>query len=251
MLVTSLIQEQLIQENIIVDKILEKKDQFLKLWKKRKEDYPKKLRKIEKKLIDAGFDVEKIKKDAKSAASKNNLKNGKSSNFCQSVNKFINDFAQKKYLTTVKEKIDEQPLPVKIIVSLGLLAVTIYMSIFLQQLIFLITRNATVANAIYSVLIAPIVEETGKMISVKHDLTGPYFILFNIYEFLSYVIPGIMAGVDPIAMIIIRIPSILVHLVNTVIHVESKKKNDVESGMKITIAIHMIWNALGSLPRLV
>lgn len=249
MLTTCETYERLLEENALFDNVIEKKDQILNFWKKKKEDLPHKLKAIEKKLIDNGVDVEKIKKDAKSAAEKSKIKNGKSSNFQSSLNQFINDFKHKKYLTDVKEKIDDQPLPVKVILSIGILAIVVFINSFFASLILSITSNPSISLAITAVFVAPLVEETGKMISVKQNLTGPYFVIFNMAEFLLYVLPTVGTS-QFVGAVISRIPPIFMHLFNTLIHVEAKKRNDPEGGLKAAVAIHTIWNTLASIPLL-
>ncbi len=246
MLIVYETHEQLLEENSIIDKILEKKDQLLAFWKKKKESLPDKLKEIEKKLIDAGFDVEKIKKDAKSAAGKSKIKNGRIDNFKSSLNNFVNSFKQKKYLTgNPNTEEEDTSLFSQTLISLIILALVLFINTYAFTLLTPVF-GPTLAKTITSILVCPIVEETGKMLSVKHNATGMYFVLFNLVEFYIYILSPLKAGESIISKIVSTgIPPIIMHALTTMIHVENK--NSPVSGLTLSTFIHVLWNTLAKL----
>ena len=247
MLVLYETQQQLIEENILIDKLLEKKDQFLSFLDKKSEELPKKLQKIEKRLVDAGFDVDLIKKDAETAAGRSSIKNGKISNFSESINKFINDFAQKKYLVDKKKFNDEEPsLPTQVVLSIGLAALVFFFNTFFFK-IFTLFMSKKLAFYVTAMFIGPIVEEVSKMFSVHLNFHKTYFVVFNAYEFTRYVTSYVANGMGLPQAILTRIPTILMHLLNTLIHVIAKKMNKTKEGLGLTVALHTFWNTLAVL----
>lgn len=108
-------------------------------------------------------------------------------------------------------------------------------------------------------LAAPLIEEACKAIAVKGGFSKEFTIVFNSYEFTSYVTKNaIVYGL--IKIIKIRLAALTMHLVNTAIHnlAESKefkgklgiKENDKDANDKCTFAayiitslIHVSWNS--------
>ena len=88
------------------------------------------------------------------------------------------------------------------------------------------------------------------MLSVKYGATNSYFVIFNAAEFLMYVIPAIRKGIDPIGIIIARILPIIMHWLNTQIHIEGHKKGESGTALKTSIALHAIWNTFAAIPLL-
>ncbi len=251
MLVTSQFIQP-IEENVLTDNISALKKKVEVFFNKNKKFLPEKIKEIESKLIKNGVDVDKIHKDAKIAAKAAKIKDNKITNFQDSVKKFTVDFTNKKYLIAPKEK---QQTPyihpvdkaiIGIAKSVCLLAVVIFLNTYFISLAISITGDTFVGRAIGAIFVAPIVEELGKLISVKDDFTWEYFTAFNIAEFGLYVSRMMDMGMDPITAAIVRIPPLCVHLFNTIIHVESKKAGKSEEGLTWTVLIHAIWNALAT-----
>ena len=244
MLVVYETQEQLLEENILVDKILEKKDQLLSYWKKKKESLSDKIKDLEKKLIEKGVDVERIKKDAKSAAGKSKIKSGRIDNFKSSLNNFVNSFKQKKYLITDDNE-EETSLFSQTLISLIILSVVLFINTYAYTLLTPICGQV-LAKTITSIVVCPLVEETGKMLSVKHNSTGMYFVLFNLVEFYNHILSPLKVGESVISKIISGgIPPIIMHAITTLIHVENK--NTPASGLTLSTIVHVIWNTLAKL----
>ena len=109
-----------------------------------------------------------------------------------------------------------------------------------------IVGNPDVARLLVGIMVAPFVEEAGKLISVKPNFTWEYFTIFNLAEFTGYVVGMISElNMNPITAILIRIPALAMHLFNTILHVDAKERNDSAGGYKVTVAIHAIFNTLG------
>ena len=124
-----------------------------------------------------------------------------------------------------------------------------------------------VAQTINMAIIAPIVEESAKIISVKGHFEKEFFIVFNTFEFSRYMILGgfasigwKMLGLDVgiINVLRSRIAAVGMHAVNTVIHTifnsdkfkEKFKLDDKDAKDKATLVsfiigllIHGTWNA--------
>lgn len=113
-------------------------------------------------------------------------------------------------------------------------------------------------------LTGPLIEEACKAIAVKGGFSKEFTIVFNAYEFTSYVTQNaIVYGL--IRIVKIRLAALTMHLVNTAIHnlAESKefkgklgiKEDDKDANDKCTFAayiitslIHVSWNsAIGSI----
>lgn len=245
----------LIEESITPEKVVE-------YVKKKKNEVPRKLSEIERKLKDSGINVEKIKKDAKNAALKDKksaLKNqGKNTTIKNTLEQFTKDLiGTKKYFVNsekqteikIKNKDDHSVASVAggILKSIGLLAAVLFVGTYLEGLAFAITGSETIAGIIGTVLIAPLTEELSKVISVKNNFTWEYFTIFNILEFTGYVFGMIAEGMNPLAAIITRMICVGGHLAYTLIHVEANKRGDSEGGFKLAFTLHALWNGLSVL----
>lgn len=121
-------------------------------------------------------------------------------------------------------------------------------------------------------LVAPLVEESAKAISVKGDFEKEFWAVFNAFEFTSYIVKGApttiflkASGVDFGIKNLVRgrIAAVGMHTVNTVIHkvFDSEKfrrkfniKDDKDAkdkstfiGFVIAVLIHGTWNATAML----
>lgn len=222
------------------------KDFFSKHWDKAKKRLDtmfakstKRMKEIEVTLKKHGFDVEKIKKAAKSEAK---VENGKIANFQGKINNFVRDLYAKKFdgddfLEGVR----------KVVLSAVLLAIVLFINTIVNYAIISMGVNPKIAFALTSIFCAPITEETAKMISVEQKATGTYFVIFNVAEFLLYLIQAAAFGMSAGQMFFSRIIPVLVHWLFTMIHVDYQKKGEPEKGLGIAIICHMLWNTFASL----
>ena len=243
MLTTVVVHEQLLIENILLDKLSEKKDQLISFWKKKADNVFDRMKLIEKKLEDAGINVDKVIRDAKLAAGKSKIKNGKVENLKSTVNEFYNSFRNKKYFNNNNNE-EDPSIITQTIVSVSLLAVVVFLNVYFLKL-FTVLLGPTIGPQVSKIIITPFIEETSKMISVRQKSTGIYFILFNLFEFYNYILSPLKIGESIISKIISTgIPPVLMHTLTTLIHVDANKSNDSISGLKLSFIIHAIWNAL-------
>lgn len=102
-----------------------------------------------------------------------------------------------------------------------------------------------------NVICAPIVEEGAKVVSIKGKFDVEFAVVFNAYEFASYVQRAPLFNLPYKKVAIIRIFPIIMHLVTTTIHKITGKtpENDPKTkkdttliGYIIGVLIHFAWN---------
>lgn len=98
------------------------------------------------------------------------------------------------------------------------------------------------AMSITVVFVAPVVEEIGKYISIKNEMTGAFLISFNIGEFLSYMLQASTMGISLGVMAAIRLLPVAMHTMWTII-MRHKYQTD-GSGPASTTVLHMLYNAI-------
>ena len=236
---------QEIEENFLTDIVSDKKEKIVNYFTRKFDEVPRKIKEIERKLSDGGIDISKVKKDAKTAAEKANTSGKRISGFKETVSLFVSDFKEKKYFVNQSaaenedDDEDEMSPTQKIFASLGILAVVLFLNYFFYGIALKLVGSPITAYKISAIFIAPLIEEYGKRFSVKHKLTGTYFTIFTIQEFIRY-------AISPMSSIIGMIPRILMHALTTSIHVATKK-NDSMLGYWVSVAIHMIYNTIAVL----
>lgn len=263
MLIVTSQNPKLIEENALTDAIVEVKDKFISFLFKKADALPKNIKSVEKTLSENGFDVDAIKKDAKSAGE--NLRtpeNGKSSDFVSRLNKFIVDLSNKKYVIdssgvhsktkyqTAKsdQKGAELDPTLKIVASLGTAAVVIFINNALLSVATRLIGDEKIAYKIISIFIAPLVEEYMKMQATKYSLLSPNFATFdNTTDFQKFIGEYVATGLNPVQMFLKKVPNMLVGLLTNVIHSEAKKRNNTTGGYQISVAVRIIWNLLTNL----
>lgn len=232
---------QKIEENFLTDIVTEKKEKIFSYFSKKFDEFPKKIKEIEKKLLNRGIDIGKIKKDANIAAGKTKSNSKKISNFKESVNLFVDNFKNKKYFidSSNVDNEDEDNKDIsftqKIVASFGILAVVLFLNYFFANIVYSFTGNANITRQIVAIFIIPLIEEYGKKFSVKHNLTGAYFTIFSVQEFIKY-------ALSPISSIISIVPQIVMHAATTGIH-SHFKKTDPMLGYWVSVVVHMLYNA--------
>jgi hypothetical protein len=91
---------------------------------------------------------------------------------------------------------------------------------------------------------APLIEELGKYISIKIDAIGEFFVIFNSFEFMNYVVSLVAIGVNPITAILLRIPPMLMHFFTTKIQMSAVEEGEDGAGYVGAVMVHSIWNGL-------
>ena len=166
-----------------------------------------------------------------------------SDSFMDSIAKYVNE--------------DDQP---KIAKAVRLLIFVLIISAILQLIALL--AFGTAGNTIVSTIIAPIIEDGAKAIAVRGEYGAVYNVIFNAFEFSSYISMFSLNGYSIGKGILVRIPAIAMHSINTfiqylmtnekfqkILHInkddeESKKKLRV-IGQILSTLIHAIYNSLG------
>ena len=244
----------LVEENTIIDSLLKKKDDFVKFILKKCNECIKKIPNIEQVLKKNNIDVNAIKRDAKSAAGKTNIKDGKINKFKSDVSSFIVDLSKDKYslkkktITESTEENEKTPKDVAtgLLKSVGLFAVVLYVNIYFVSLAIELTGSKQLGKIIGAIFIGPMVEEVSKLISVKNNFTWEYFTVFNIGEFSLYANRIISSGGSIIDVVIYRVPAILMHLYNTISHEKAKEENKSDDSLKFTMTVHSIFNTIAT-----
>lgn len=99
-----------------------------------------------------------------------------------------------------------------------------------------------VAMSITVVFLAPVIEEIGKYISIRNEMTGAFLISFNIGEYLSYMLQASTLGISLGVMAAIRLLPVAMHTMWTIIMRHKYQKDG--SGPASTTVLHMLYNAI-------
>ena len=235
--------ELIIQEGFISDFFEKNKKKLFKRFDYIVNRYPSLLQKTKSKLVGSGIDVKRIEKDAKDFIKFVKKKDGKLKVVKDRLNTFVDDFVHgKKYFKDGSEGVDS------LVTGIVIAACVIFLNtLFLNIAMSTFGLPFSAAFAMTAIICAPIVEEGGKLLSVKTNSANSHFLVFNIYEFLSYVLPAISAGVNPIIAIISRVPPIIVHWLLTHIHKEHHKTGESGIGYSVAVAFHAFWNLLATI----
>lgn len=146
------------------------------------------------------------------------------------------------------------------IISLTAPILTIIFIIYVSTVfsgIFILSFGPDVGMMIGAILVAPVVEEIGRWISIKNRAGGQFTILFNAVEFLSYVLQSSVMGVAMGTMALVRIAPIILHTLLTVL-----MRSGIQSGSRMpgtqagvihglynaaNVASHAIWNSFAGI----
>ena len=75
-----------------------------------------------------------------------------------------------------------------------------------------------------------------------------FFIVFNLFEFTSYLVRLTLAGVALPVVIISRLLAVLMHYATTSIQFGAKQEKRQKVGYGLSVMIHAFWNFFGVLP---
>jgi len=139
-------------------------------------------------------------------------------------------------------------------------ALKCFLWMFLAQIVFMIvfiTITGPQIGQILTVCIAaPLTEELAKKFAASGNFEKEFFVIFNGYEFTSYVIQLTKVNKMPLLKAIrVRTFAVLMHLSTTIVHWLAKnekvkkflKLDDEKSktlGFGISVFIHALWNTL-------
>lgn len=129
----------------------------------------------------------------------------------------------------------------------------LYISLNFISLFFIgIFTSIGLSNLLYPfivIILAPILEEISKYISIKVNSTYEFFIIFNVIEFSMYTIAYMNAGMPFLLIAFIRLLTVGLHLTTTLIQSKFIKKSEESNdkkyekiGLFIGILVHALWN---------
>ena len=163
------------------------------------------------------------------------------------------------FMDSIAKYVNENDQP-KIAKAVRLLIFVLIISAIVQLIALLAFGSA--GNIIVSTIIAPIIEDGAKAIAVRGEYGAVYNVIFNAFEFSSYISMFSLNRYSIGKGILVRIPAIAMHSINTfiqylttnekfqkILHInkddeESKKKLRV-IGQILSTLIHAIYNSLG------
>ena len=237
--------DYVLEEGIIGDFVSDKWNTLKKNVRKILNSAPNKVKEIEQRLIKNGIDIQKIRKYAEQEAKKSKFSNGKLSGFQGKLNEFVQKFFAHQFSSD--EMVDGAA---KLGISLAILAAVLFiLNFFITTLLGFGIAKQTVYHIVV-IFLTPLIEETGKMISIKCNATGLYFLVFNAYEFTKWVRDLVGIGVPLSTAIILRSISVILHYVLTMIHVHYQEKGETGTGWSLAVILHMLWNTLCSMKSL-
>jgi tryptophan-rich sensory protein len=224
---------------------------------KLKDSYDKNIKIVKKILLDNGIDVSRIQNQGLLLGKtvKNDIKNREKPEVIQ--NKLIKGAAKiiKKEAISAKKSFEEKSLSEKITRSLIIFVIVLFLNTLFAG-IFIGFLGAQVGIAVLAVVIAPLVEESAKRLSIIHDYPWIYTGIFAGLELLQYVISLISAGGLLVPVLIVRLIALLMHFSTTFIQKyfkekgEEKNKQGMENNLEmigyfLAIGIHVTWNIIG------
>lgn len=224
---------------------------------KLKDSYDKNIKIVKKILLDNGIDVSRIQNQGLLLGKtvKNDIKNREKPEVIQ--NKLIKGAAKiiKKEAISAKKSFEEKSLSEKITRSLIIFVIVLFLNTLFGG-IFLSFLGEQVGMAVLVVVIAPLVEESAKRLSIIHDYPWIYTGIFAGLELLQYVISLISAGGLLVPVLIVRLVALLMHFSTTFIQKyfkekgEEKNKQGMENNLEmigyfLAIGIHVTWNIIG------
>jgi len=225
-----------LQESILTKQITNIKLNFAKFTSfldSNKEKITSKIKNIENQLIAGGVNIKELEKiGAKHASISTKQIKSKNFNVSRTIDSIIYEFQRGNIFS-------------QITMAIAILCVIVLLNSFFHTL-FLLYFSKKVAWALTAVIIAPLVEETGKFISIQQNSTMTYFIVFNIFEFGLYLYNMLNDGFGLPMIIIGRSMTVMMHGFTTLIQKDANNKGQQEGQLALIkgIFFHGLWNLL-------
>lgn len=221
------------------------------------DSYKKNINTTNKFLIDQGINLSRVKSKSSILAKsvKSSIKNREKPEVIQlKLSKGAAKIIREE-VTYFKQTFDEKSLNEKITSSIAIFVTVVIINTVLG-LIGYIFFGPAVGNILLALIIAPIVEESAKKISVVEKYPWIYTGIFAGLELLQYVIKLVLAGGMFGPVLIIRLSALMMHFCTTYVQKYFKEKGDTETaagidnnwqniGYCLAIGIHFTWNLLG------
>lgn len=244
--------------------------------KKNTKDYKIVQNQLETQLTKAGVNLNKFKQLIKKEVNDPSLKNefmsmtdkesfktklnNKQSQIKEKINKLVS--LQMKHIKSKLEgdKSVPQDKITSILMGMRKAIITYSVMSFISNVCFIFFANSLaplgllhLVNMIAVSILAPIVEEIAKHISIKQNNMWYFFILFNTMEFTTYVLQMMSKGVPFQAAAFIRLLVIGMHLSTTLVQkkfIDAAKKTETPSlekiGLFVGMLMHSFWNNTGA-----
>jgi len=210
----------------------------------------KNLKNIENSLIDYGVDIKRIKRKSLNLATslRSDLKKREDPDKIEK--KIIKEGREiiKDEIILFKKNFDDKSLIEKILLSVVILILIIFLS-YLGFSILSFFFGEFAAFIVFSIAIAPMIEEFGKRLAIHGKYPWLYTGIFSGLEMLGYVIGFMKMGGNILPYIILRLIAVLMHFSTTYVqkYFMDKKEQDInytDMGYFLAILIHSSWNLL-------
>jgi len=200
------------------------------------EKYKKNVSNIKRQISAAGVELKLIEKIVKprALAAARELKSGNTKNLGS-------------HFSQILKEMKETPIIAQLGKSIFILVIILTINTFFFTIATFIV-GPELGMAAVAVFCAPLVEEAGKYFSIFHKSTGMFFIVFNLFEFTSYLVRLTLAGVALPVVIIARLLAVLMHYATTSIQFGAKQEKRQKVGYGLSVMIHAFWNFFGVLP---
>jgi hypothetical protein len=200
--------------------------------------YKIKMNELTQKLIEAKIDLNKTNKIIKNHSNKLKEEIGSGN-----INSLRTHFIQ------ILDEIKESSIFLQLTKSILLIYLVYILNTFLINSMIEFGIEPTISFIIGAIFIFPLIEETSKFFSIKQKMTGIYYFVFNFFEYSLYLCKYLSLGAMPIALIISRITSMIMHAVTTGIQ-WSHKNTSPKLGLLLGIIVHSLWNFFAVLPQI-
>ncbi len=216
-------------------------------------------------LADNGINVNRLTSEAKTIGRllQNDLKKRRSASEIQSRLLKKSSTIILKEVQTVKEQFTEKDLTEKILMSVIILFITIFVSSLIDSITSLLFfRSPGLHELLGSLIIAPLIEEYAKKYAILEDYPWIYTGIFSGVEMILYVFKWVRQGALIGPSIILRLAGVLLHFATTFVQKyfydkyekqERKSQNlepDIDdvatTGYFLGVFMHFTWNLLAT-----
>ena len=200
---------------------------------------PKRLAEIRERIARSGVDIKKLNRIVNEEV-RITIKDFKTNRKEFQLSKHVSRFSDR----CQEELTDDE----KITLSIITLCAVIFICTFIQSSLIAIGVSDIALATISNVLIAPLVEESSKYFAASKNMSGHYFIVFNLYEWSRYILlamGGAFGAINLGTYAMMRFICVLAHGVTVLIHEHLKDSTEDNRilGWLVAVFLHMSWNS--------
>ena len=107
--------------------------------------------------------------------------------------------------------------------------------------------GAGIGFLLFSLIVAPFVEEFYKYLLIKSNRGSEALLVFNALEFISYYKSLVSKGGNKLMVIIVRLIAVVMHYTTAHVQLKYQNKNEEEAGYYVAVAIHALYNTFALL----